>query len=169
MKVLIFILLLGFSSFAQNTYNLIPLPKEMTPMAGQFIIKKSTSIGFAHPDFAPVANLLAEHIQLASSFPMAAKTGNSSTIQFTQNNSLGDEAYSLQVSAKKISIQAKTGKGAFYALQTLLQLMPAQIYAGTAIAGPIAIPNVNIKDEPRFSYRGLMLDVGRYYYPVESV
>jgi hexosaminidase len=169
MKVLIFILLLAFSSFAQNTYNLIPLPKEMTPMAGQFIIKKSTSIGFAHPDFAPVATLLAEHIQLASSFPMAAKAGNTSTIQFTQNNSLGEEAYSLQVSAKKISIQAKTGKGAFYALQTLLQLMPAQIYAGTAIAGAIGIPNVHIKDEPRFSYRGLMLDVGRYYYPVESV
>jgi len=47
--------------------------------------------------------------------------------------------------------------------------MPAQIYAGTAIAGPIAIPNVNIQDEPRFSYRGLMLDVGRYFYSVESV
>ncbi len=169
MKVILFLLFVGFTALAQNTYNLIPLPKELTPAEGQFVIKKSTSIGYSHADFAPVASLLAEHIQHASTFPISAKVSTAATIQFSQNNSLPEEAYTLQVSSKKISIQAKTGKGAFYALQTLLQLMPAQIYAGTQITGAISIPNVNIKDEPRFSYRGLMLDVGRYYFPVESV
>jgi len=101
MKVLVFISFIAFSSFAQNTYNLIPLPKELTPASGQFIIKKSTSIGYAHADFAPVAALLAQHIQQASSFPIAAKTGNGSTIQFSQNNSLGNEAYALEVTSKK--------------------------------------------------------------------
>ncbi len=169
MKVILFLLFVGFTALAQNTYNLIPLPKELTPAEGQFVLKKSTSIGYSHADFAPVASLLAEHIQHASTFPISAKVSTAATIQFSQNNSLPEEAYTLQVSSKKISIQAKTGKGAFYALQTLLQLMPAQIYAGTQITGAISIPNVNIKDEPRFSYRGLMLDVGRYYFPVESV
>ena len=169
MKILVLLLFVAFSGFAQNNFNLIPLPKEVVPQAGKFVLKKSTSIGFSTPEFAPVAALLQEHLQQASGFAISSKESKSGNIQFLQNNSLGEEAYALQINSNKISIQAKTGKGAFYALQTLLQLMPAQIYASTKIAGAIAIPNVSIKDEPRFSYRGLMLDVGRYYYPVESV
>ncbi len=169
MKHLILLVFVSFAGFAQNAYNLIPLPKEVIPTQGQFVVKKSTSIGFSNAEFAPVANLLQEYLHRASTFPISAKASKSSSIQFSQNSSLGEEAYTLQISSKKIDIQAKTGKGAFYALQTLLQLMPAQIYAGTPIAGNISISNVLIKDEPRFSYRGLMLDVGRYYYPVESV
>ena len=169
MKIFILSVIVAFSGFAQNSYNLIPLPKEIVPATGQFVFKKSTTIGFSQAEFAPVANLLQEYLQRASAFPISAKTSKSAVIQFSQNNSLGEEAYTLQINSKKIDIQAKTGKGAFYALQTLLQLMPAQIYAGTPIAGAISIPNVLIKDEPRFSYRGLMLDVGRYYFPVASV
>jgi hexosaminidase len=169
MKIFILSVIVAFSGFAQNAYNLIPLPKEVTPSTGIFIVKKSTTIGYSHADFAPVANLLQEYLQGACGYPISAKSSKSAVIQFTQNNTLGEEAYALQINSKKIDIQAKTGKGAFYALQTLLQLMPAQIYAGTPIAGAISIPNVLIKDEPRFSYRGLMLDVGRYYFPVASV
>jgi hexosaminidase len=169
MKTIALLLLVSFASFAQNSYNLIPLPKEVVPQTGQFFVKKSTSIAYSHPEFAPVAELLQDYLQKASTYPISTKLEKSGSIQFTQNTSLGEEAYTLQINSGKISIQAKTGKGAFYALQTLLQLMPAQIYSGTKLAGAIAIPNVQIKDEPRFSYRGLMLDVGRYYYPVESV
>ena len=169
MKIFALLVFVSFAGFAQNNYNLIPLPKEVVPQTGQFVVKKSTSIGYSHADFAPVANLLQEYLQGASAFPISAKATKSAVIQFSQNNSLGEEAYTLQISSTKIAIQAKTGKGAFYALQTLLQLMPAQVYAGSPLAGNISIPNVQIKDEPRFSYRGLMLDVGRYYFPVASV
>jgi len=169
MKILALLVFVTFSGFAQNSYNLIPLPKEVTPVTGLFIVKKSATIGYSHADFAPVANLLQEYLQGASGYPISAKSAKSAVIQFSQNNSLGEEAYTLQINSSKIIIQAKTGKGAFYALQTLLQLMPSQIYSGTKLATTIAIPNVLIKDEPRFSYRGLMLDVGRYYFPVASV
>jgi hexosaminidase len=169
MKIFALLVFVSFAGFGQNNYNLIPLPKEVVPQIGQFVVKKSTTIGYTHADFAPVANLLQEYLQGASSFPISAKATKSAVIQFSQNNSLGEEAYTLQISSTKIAIQAKTGKGAFYALQTLLQLMPAQVYAGSPLAGNISIPNVQIKDEPRFSYRGLMLDVGRYYFPVASV
>jgi hexosaminidase len=169
MKTIALLLCISFVGFAQNTYNLIPLPKEVVPQTGQFVVKKSTNITYSHPEFAPVAELLQDYLQKASAYTISTKLAKSGSIQFTQNTSLGEEAYTLQIKSGKISIQAKTGKGAFYALQTLLQLMPAQIYSGTKLAGAIAIPNVQIKDEPRFSYRGLMLDVGRYYYPVESV
>ena len=169
MKIIALLLFVAFTGMAQNTYNLIPLPKKVVPNTGQFMVKKSTSIGFSNAEFAPAANLLQEYLQGAGAFPISAKASKSAAIQFSQNNALAEEAYALQISSKKIDIQAKTGKGAFYALQTLLQLMPAQIYGGEKITGTIAIPNVMIQDEPRFSYRGLMLDVGRYYYPVASV
>ncbi len=169
MKTIALLLWVSFAGFAQNTYNLIPLPKEVVPQTGQFVVKKSTNITYSHPEFAPVAELLQDYLQKVSAYPISTKLAKSGSIQFTQNTSLGEEAYTLQIKSGKISIQAKTGKGAFYALQTLLQLMPAQIYSGTKLAEAIAIANVQIKDEPRFSYRGLMLDVGRYYYPVESV
>lgn len=169
MKKIALLLWVSFAGFAQNTYNLIPLPKELVPQTGQFVVKKSTNIAYSNPEFAPVAELLQDYLQKASTYPISTKLAKSGSIQLIHNTSLGEEAYTLQVSSGKISIQAKTDKGAFYALQTLLQLMPAQIYSGTKLAGAIAIPNVQIRDEPRFSYRGLMLDVGRYYYPVESV
>ena len=169
MKIFALLVFVSFAGLAQNTYNLIPLPKEVVPQTGQFVVKKSTAIGYSHADFAPVANLLQEYLQGSSGYPIPTKSAKSSSIQFSQNNSLGEEAYTLSIHSSKISIQAKTGKGAFYALQTLLQLMPAQVYAGTKMQETISIPNVQIKDEPRFSYRGLMLDVGRYYYPVASV
>ena len=169
MKIFALLVFVSFSGFAQNTYNLIPLPKEVTPSTGQFNVKKSTTIGFSHADFAPVANLLRDYLQEASGYPITTQSAKSASIQFSQNNTLGEEAYTLSVNSSKINIQAKTGKGAFYALQTLLQLMPAQVYAGTKMQETISIPNVQIKDEPRFSYRGLMLDVGRYYFPVASV
>jgi hexosaminidase len=169
MKIFALLVFVSFAGLAQNTYNLIPLPKEVVPQTGQFVVKKSTAIGYSHADFAPVANLLQEYLQGSSGYPIPTKSAKSSSIQFSQNNSLGEEAYTLSIHSSKISIQAKTGKGAFYALQTLLQLMPAQVYAGTKMQETISIPNVQIKDEPRFLYRGLMLDVGRYYYPVASV
>ena len=118
MKIFALLVFITFSGFSQNTYNLIPLPKEVTPNTGQFTVKKSTNIGFSHVDFAPVATLLQEYLQGASGYPISAKSAKSGVIQFSQNNTLGEEAYTLSVNSSKISIQAKTGKGAFYALQT---------------------------------------------------
>ena len=79
-------------------------------------------------------------IDVNSSWPISAKSAKSAVVQFSQNNTLGEEAYTLSINSSKISIQAKTGKGAFYALQTLLQLMPAQVYAGTKMQETLSIP-----------------------------
>ena len=85
------------------------------------------------------------------------------------NPTLGKEAYVLNVGARKIDIQASTGAGAFYAMQTLLQLMPAPMSGDQKITTAITVPNCIINDEPRFNYRGLMLDVGRYFFKVEDI
>ena len=174
MKKIQLILLLMFlcgSSFAQNTYNIIPLPKSLKPIEGNFTVKKGIAVYINSEEFSPSANMLALQIKNASGqmVPVKIAKSASSGIVFSKNEALGEEEYRLQVTSKKVEIQAKTGKGAFYGLQTLLQLMPAPIYGNELSTVALTIPNCLIEDAPRFSYRGLMLDVGRYFFSVDAI
>jgi len=170
-QLIILFMFLAWTSIAQNAYNIIPLPKSLKPAEGVFLIKKGISLYINSNEFSPSANLLAIQIKNVSGLTASVKIAKtaSSGIVFSKNEALGDEEYRLQVNAKKVEIQAKTGKGAFYGLQTLLQLMPAPIYGNELSAVALTIPNCVIEDAPRFSYRGLMLDVGRYFFSVDAV
>jgi hexosaminidase len=75
----------------------------------------------------------------------------------------GDEAYRLAVAPSGITISASTEKGLFWGVQTLRQLLPMEH------AAQVAIPAVNIDDTPAYPWRGVMLDVGRHFYPVSFV
>ncbi len=161
-----------FSSFSQSEYNLIPIPKSLIPAEGKFQFAKTTKIAnlSTDPSFSAVANILLEQIKSATGIPLVMTSKSiGSGIIFKQNLGLAEEAYTLSVSSKKIEIEAKTGKGAFYALQTLYQLMPAGVFKKDQKIETLTALNCKINDEPRFGYRGLLLDVGRYFYPVESV
>ena len=170
-QLIILCLCIAWSSLAQNAYNIIPLPKSLKPAEGNFTIKKGISVYINSDEFSPSANLLALQIKNASGQTVPVKIAKSATsgIVFSKNDALGDEEYRLQVTSKKVEIQAKTGKGAFYGLQTLLQLMPAPIYGNELSTVALTVPNCLIEDAPRFSYRGLMLDVGRYFFSVDAV
>jgi hexosaminidase len=74
----------------------------------------------------------------------------------------GFEGYLLLVSANGVRVETSTQAGAFYARQTLAQLIEFDEQ------GPL-LPAVEIRDAPRFAYRGLMLDVVRHFHPVETV
>ena len=82
---------------------------------------------------------------------------------------LGSESYRLSVTPDRIEIAAAGRAGVFYALQTLLQLLPAAVYSDAAIPDKWEIPCVDIEDAPRFGWRGAMIDVGRYFMPVEFI
>jgi len=80
------------------------------------------------------------------------------------------EGYHLKVSPQEIRITAQTPAGVFYAFQTLRQLLPPVIESQTMVASRVwSIPSVEIIDEPRFEYRGLMLDAARHFFPVSDV
>ncbi len=155
---------------AQNTYNIIPQPKQLIAQPGAFTLKRSASVTIGHDQFQPVADLLVSQLNRTTGFALVVKKGTSgSGIVFTENTKLKPEGYRLNITAKKVEIQASTGQGAFYGLQTLLQLMPPQASGADVVATAISIPNCVIDDEPRFGYRGMMLDAGRYFFPVEDV
>ncbi len=176
MKISNFTLVLLFSVFTvfgQNTYNLIPSPKRLIAVEGKFQFKKNTSITLLTADagISAVAIMLSEQIKLATGLSILIKNAKSASsgIIFKQSNVLSEEAYTLNISSKKIEIEAKTGKGAYYALQTLYQLMPSEIFKPDQKIESLTAVNCKIDDQPRFSYRGLMLDCGRHFYPVDAV
>lgn len=83
---------------------------------------------------------------------------------------LGTEGYKLTVSKSEVNISGSTPAGVFYGIQTLLQLMPPEIYSDQAVEGiKWDIPCVEISDRPRFAWRGFMLDVSRHFFPATYI
>ncbi len=88
-------------------------------------------------------------------------TGEEKSIILTLDDGLEyDEGYALKCENRRVYITAKTENGLFYGLQTLKQML---------LQKDGKLPYTEITDYPRFSYRGFMLDCGRYFYPVEDV
>lgn len=75
------------------------------------------------------------------------------------------EAYLLKVENNLVSIRASAPSGMFYGIQSLLQLLPAEIYDRTMHRGLLwTVPAVEIQDAPERPWRGMMIDVARYFY-----
>lgn len=87
------------------------------------------------------------------------------------NPQLPAEAYKLNVSKKQVRIEASRPAGFYYALQTLKQLMPRNVMAGTATSdhSQWSLPSVEIEDAPRFEWRGFMLDEGRHFFGKDEI
>ena len=100
---------------------------------------------------------------------LSEKKGNI-TIQITPSLKMAEEGYHLIVTAKGVTIKAKTAKGAFYGMQSFMQLLPAKIESPTKVDGVKWVAQCcNIEDAPRFGYRGFHLDPCRHFITVENV
>ena len=140
--------------------------------SGRFLVQPETKI-------VCETSLVKEATYLAN---LLGKGGGSSVIFDNRNNPTGniilfldstfvdtEEGYTLRVKYDGIVIMAKTAKGIFHGIQSLRQLLPVDIEKGIASTAELSIPAVKIKDSPRYRYRGMHLDVGRHFFPVESV
>jgi hexosaminidase len=164
---------LVFISFLFNCKNeetvrsevlIIPQPSEQITNTGQFILSASTGINY-DDTFKISAEFLKSYIEEASNIKLKANN----TILFIKDDTLSDEGYSLEIHSKTIEIKAKTDQGAFYAVQSLRQLLPVEIENGSYTKDEIVIPCVTINDKPKFIYRGMHLDVGRHMFSVDFI
>ncbi|MGS2741517.1 beta-N-acetylhexosaminidase [Sinomicrobium sp. M5D2P17] len=153
--------------------GVIPQPLEIEFQNDVFVLDEDTKILFPE-SFSQVATFFSDYVNNRSEIRMEKTDEDSrNTVVFLEDGTItNEEGYKLSVAPKKIIISAATPKGAFYAIQSLRQLMPVALESGNYRENgekEIAIPTVEIYDEPRFAYRGQMLDVGRHFFPVEFV
>ncbi len=88
----------------------------------------------------------------------------------TPRDGANPDAYTLVTNKNGIVIQGNSARGVFYGIQTLLQLLPPDVYdRGIEMGKTLKIPQVSIQDEPRYGWRGMHLDVGRHQYSVEFI
>ena len=100
----------------------------------------------------------------------AASGTSGSKFVFKADQSLGEEEYTIEVSAKKAVVKASGLNGFVYALESIKQLLPAEIYTGAPSAATCwCLPCLKIQDEPRFGYRGMHLDVSRHFFDANEV
>lgn len=143
--------------------NVIPKPAYAVENEGSFTIAKDSSVFFA-PEFESVKEFLVNPVKKA--IGAALSESADSAIRFEADSSVAKEGYSLTVTEDKILAKASTAIGAFYAIQTLRQVANIDI---TENAKEISVPCVEIKDEPRFGWRGLSLDCSRHFWSVDEI
>lgn len=191
MKKLLFALLClcAFTGTAQEI-SLIPQPAEMKVNEGKFLFEgkvvicypkiKRSGIDAVVDNFVReikkttgvklVKDRLKDGLFLGWDVQEAAKKGDAHIVLYFDEYIL-KEGYRLSVTPKRINIAASTPEGFFYAFQTLKQLMPRNVMAGVPDENvkEWSVPAVFIEDEPRFGWRGFMLDEGRHFYGKEEI
>lgn len=98
-----------------------------------------------------------------------AKAGNGRGFVFCKDSSLEPEEYTINIQSKCAIVSASDFNGFLYAIQTLKQLLPPAIYSKDAGSETLTLQCMELRDKPRFRYRGMHLDVARHFFPVEEV
>lgn len=158
------VLIFSFSLFSQEL-SVIPKVKSVDLAAGVFDIDSNTQIVINNSNLDYLGSFLHNFLEGNYQIALQKRVSNDVTdngINFILDGSSQKEAYSLIITDKSVVIKGDTA-GLFNGLQTLLQLMPLNA------SGSLQLPQVKINDEPRFNYRGAMLDVGRYFFTSEEV
>ena len=155
-----------------QTYSLIPRPVVVDARRGQFNLVNTTSLR-APAQFHAVAHRFVRDIANATNYDLVIKSAGTETrnvIILRRGASLAPEGYQLDVTSRAVTIRASTPAGAFYALESFKQLLPSAIYRDAPVTGTDwSAPAVHIEDAPRFSWRGMHLDVSRHFMPKEFV
>ena len=157
------------SAQQEADYQIIPMPQEIVTASGNpFILKSSVKILYpeGNENMQRNAKFLADYLKTATGkdFVIEAGTeGENAIVLALGTESENPESYQLKVTGDGITITAPTEAGVFYGIQSLRKSLPV------AIGAEIALPAVEIKDAPRFAYRGAHFDTSRHFFTVDEV
>ena len=170
-------LLLTIAAYSQTKkIAIIPEPVSVTEKAGTFTLKNNFTISVSGNDAEALgaARQLLNALTVPTGYKGSVKQGGGGAIQLkllsSPDNSLGNEGYKLSVSFGSVIISANKAAGLFYGSQTLLQLLPKDIESKNAVSGVSwSAPAVDVTDQPRFGWRGMMFDVSRHFFTKAEV
>ena len=160
-----------------KSLSLIPAPKTATVGEGEFVLKEGFTIAVGKfADSSEQSLVLADVVRLIATLNAATGLGckaseGEADIVIEENATLAPEGYTMEITKEGVTIQASTSDGVYYAMQSLMRLLPANVILGKpGDEGTVyALPVARIEDEPRFPYRGFMLDVSRHFFTIEQV
>jgi len=150
--------------------HLIPIPNEFSMKQGNFVLNKNVSL-YADAECTAVAEFFNVYLKEKLGYSLIiVNTPDQNGIRFQHDETIeNDESYELKIESSTITIKAKTEKGAFYAFQSLRQFFPPSVENSTFVNAEILLQNAIVKDAPRFSYRGMHLDVSRHLFSVDFI
>ena len=156
-----------------NTFlPVVPVPAEYSVGEGYFYFNADMKFGVENESqlrmVSDFVTLLGRQTGFIPSIMIGSETAD---VRLKTVTSLPDEAYNLIVTSEKILIESAGDAGFFYALQSLRQLLPAGVVEGKKQNRTMEykIPVMTVNDRPRFGYRGLMIDVSRYFMPKHNL
>ncbi|WP_047546934.1 beta-N-acetylhexosaminidase [Psychroserpens sp. Hel_I_66] len=170
-KIVVFCVFISFLYSCKSevlkteTLQIIPKPTSQIDHEGYFLLDET--VGITYDDtFKISGDFLRKFINKGSGIELK----NTNEIQFILDKTIeNDEGYTLDIQPQQIIIKAKTDQGAFYAVQTLRQLLPAKFEVGSISEENISIQCMTIIDAPKFEYRGMHLDVARHMFTVDFI
>lgn len=159
----------GYSQkiFTEKDIQIIPKPMNLVIQGGIFQFSNNTKFVVNNDFQKEIATALITKFEKAAGWrpEISNVVPQSNYIQFKVDQTLNKEAYKLEVNAKNITITAKGNAGFIYGLESIRQLLPSAIESKNIVSNiKWEIPNVIITDEPRFQWRGLMLDLSRHFF-----
>ena len=169
---------LNSQKYPPKVYNegiyITPIPVELVQNEGRFKLSKKTTFASSDTSGNKVAAYFASKIKKSTGYKLKIQNKKPSSnfihLQIMTDIPVNDEGYLLDVTPKGIEIQAKSPQGLFYGMQTVMQLLPAEIECDTLVKEiEWSLPAVSIQDEPRFGYRGMHLDVCRHFRDVDFI
>ena len=156
-----------------QTLSVVPYPNEVTFKTGEFCVAGApVRYEAANDDYSKALfNSFAEQLTLVTGVESAVYEGKAGNgFSFVLDTEVPHEAYTIAVTKKGVTVKASGISGFNYAVQTLKQMLPAEVYGKVAAADKNwNLPCVKINDAPRFKYRGLHMDVSRHFFDKAEV
>ncbi|WP_264844966.1 beta-N-acetylhexosaminidase [Capnocytophaga catalasegens] len=160
--------------FTEQDINLVPKPEEIILETDYFEFSPETKF-VANDSLRPVIELITNKFRSASGWDFSKNIQNSNKqypsnyIKLVVDENLAKESYTFHSDKDKIIIYARDYQGFVYGIQTLRQLLPAEIESTSVVKTNWVIPSVKITDKPQYQWRGLMLDVARHFFSKEYI
>ena len=160
--------LISCSITETQTINVVPYPNEVNIKAGNFDVRGAEF----HYDSAfdestqNIVKTFAEQLSFVTGCQNLVSSGHACKgFIFTVDPKMEKEEYSLNISKEAVKVKASSLNGVNYAIQTIKQMLPVEIYGNEEIQEATwTLQCAKINDEPRFGYRGLHMDVSRHFF-----
>lgn len=150
-------------------YEVVPMPLEIsTAQQASFLLKNGVTVYYTagNGKMKRNAEFLASYIKDQTGIELQVQEGEGGKGAIVLQLGLANdnpEAYQLKVDANQVVINSPSEAGVFYGIQTLRKAVDV------AEGSNVELPAVEINDQPRFSYRGMMLDVGRHFFSMDEI